>query len=434
MASTTKTALFWHRRDLRVHDNAGLYKALQSGCEVLPVFIFDTNILDKLPANDARVAFIHAELRNVKTIYEKAGSSLVVKYGEPEAIWQELITHYSPIAVYTNRDYEPYAKERDARMKALFDEHGIDFIGSKDHVIFEKCEVTKDDGKPYTVFTPYMKKWKSTLTPETLAKRPSEQHLDRLLKHPSTLIPTLTDMGFEGTSIEFPPKEVSDDVLLNYGERRDLPAIKGTSRLSVHLRFGTVSIRELVQRAQATNEKWLNELIWRDFYQMILHHFPHSASAAFKPAYDKIPWRSAPDDFARWCEGTTGYPIVDAGMRELNATGFMHNRVRMVVASFLTKHLLIDWRLGERYFAEKLLDFDLASNVGGWQWAAGSGCDAAPYFRVFNPTSQQEKFDPDMKYIRKWVPELNTPSYPKPMVDHALARKRAIDTYKAALG
>ena len=434
MASTTKTAFFWHRRDLRVHDNAGLFKALQSGCAVLPVFIFDTNILDKLPSNDARVAFIHAELQNVKAIYEKAGSTLVVKYGKPETVWPELITTYSPSAVYTNRDYEPYARERDARMKAIFDEHGIDFIGSKDHVVFEKSEVTKDDGKPYTVFTPYMKKWKSTLIPEAVAKRPSEEHLDRLLKHSSTAIPTLDAMGFAGTSIEFPPKEVSDDTLVNYGERRDLPAIKGTSRLSVHLRFGTVSIRELVQRAQATNEKWLNELIWRDFYQMILYHFPHSADAAFKPAYDQIPWRSSPNVFQRWCDGQTGYPIVDAGMRELNTTGFMHNRGRMVVASFLTKHLLIDWRLGERYFAEKLLDFDLASNVGGWQWAAGSGCDAAPYFRVFNPTAQQEKFDPDMKYIRKWVPELNTAAYPKPMVDHAMARKRAIDTYKAALG
>lgn len=409
-------------------------KALQGAHPVLPVFIFDRNILDELPAKDARVEFIHRELQRIKNEYEKAGSTLIVRYGKPEMVWKDLITKYPTAAVYTNRDYEPYAKERDGQMKPLFDEHGIEFIGSKDHVVFEKSEVTKDDGKPYTVFTPYMKKWKSTLSADAIAPRPSESLLGQLFRHEATPMPPLEDMGFEATSIHFPPKEVSDELLLLYGERRDLPAIQGTSRLSVHLRFGTVSIRQLVQRALKTNEKWLNELIWRDFYQMILYHFPHSATSAFKPAYDRIPWRNAPDDFERWCNGQTGYPIVDAGMRELNTTGFMHNRVRMVVASFLTKHLLIDWRLGERYFAEKLLDFDLASNVGGWQWAAGSGCDAAPYFRVFNPTAQQEKFDPDLKYIRKWVPELNTSAYPKPMVDHAMARKRAIDTYKAALG
>ncbi len=434
MTASTNIALFWHRRDLRVHDNAGLLKALQSGHRVLPVFIFDTNILDKLQPNDARVVFIYRELEKVKTLYEQAGSTLLVKYGNPADIWRELVAEYSPAAVFTNRDYEPYARERDTELRSFFETKGIAFIGTKDHVVFEKAEVTKDDGKPYTVFTPYMKKWKTALTQTTIAHRPSEQFLSELYPHNSVPLPSLSQMGFTGTDIEFPPNEVSDELLMNYGERRDLPAIKGTSRMSVHLRFGTVSIRSLVQRALNTNEKWLNELIWRDFYQMILYHFPHSTEKAFRPAYDQIPWRSAPEEFERWCKGQTGYPIVDAGMRELNATGFMHNRVRMVVASFLTKHLLIDWRLGERYFAEKLLDFDLASNVGGWQWAAGSGCDAAPYFRVFNPTAQQEKFDPDMVYIRKWVPELNTPSYPKPMVDHAFARKRAIDTYKAALG
>lgn len=425
--------VFWHRRDLRTNDNSGLTKALQSGKPVLPLFIFDRNILDQLPEKDARVEFIHNELARVKAIYEKAGSSLLVKYDTPEGAWNDLLANYNIQEVYTNRDYEPYAKERDQAVFKLLEQQDIPFKGAKDHVIFEKNEVVKNDGSPYTVFTPYMKKWKATLSVTSFDSHGSENLLDRLYKCEPLPFPTLESMGFAPTGTAYPEKTVDTDILRQYAERRDIPAVRGTSRLSVHLRFGTVSIRALARKGQAHAEKWLNELIWRDFYQMILHHFPHSATDPFKPQYDQIPWRSAPEDFQKWCEGQTGYPIVDAGMRELNATGFMHNRVRMVTASFLTKHLLIDWRLGERYFAEKLLDFDLASNSGGWQWAAGSGCDAAPYFRVFNPTSQQEKFDPNFAYIKKWVPEYGTKAYPDPMVDHKFARNRAIETYKAAL-
>ncbi len=428
-----KVTLFWHRRDLRIADNAGLFKALQSSSRVLPLFIFDTTILDQLPRNDARVSFIHQELQRVKRVYETHGSTLIVKHGKPLEVWANLLRSYAIEAVYTNRDYEPYALSRDQSVFELLKTHGIPFKGSKDHVIFEKSEVTKDDGKPYTVFTPYMKKWRLTLPADAFDAYESEHLLNRLFPCAPSDMPTLNDLGFEAVDIDYPAAEIKEPVLEHYAERRDLPAVAGTTRLSIHLRFGTISIRAAARAGAKISEKWLNELIWRDFYQMILHHFPHSVNAAFKPMYDLIPWRTSETDFIKWCEGKTGYPLVDAGMRELNATGFMHNRVRMVTASFLTKHLLLDWRLGERYFAEKLLDFELASNVGGWQWAAGSGCDAAPYFRVFNPAAQQAKFDPNFVYIKRWVPEYGSVSYPAPMVDHAMARKRAIDTYKAAL-
>lgn len=427
-------ALFWHRRDLRIEDNRGLYKALTGGCAVVPVFIFDTQILDKLSnKRDARVLFIHRELQKLKEAYRKHGSDLKVFYGAPLEVWKTLVDRYSPQAVYTNRDYEPYARQRDQELHAFFQERGIDFKGSKDHVIFEKSEVEKLDGGPYTVFTPYSKRWKLLLEPSMLEEAPSTSELDKLYPCEYESLISLEEMGFEDFDFSFPDRGFDREIIEQYADRRDLPAVQGTSRLSVHLRFGTVSIRAAARKALKLSETWLNELIWRDFYQAILFHFPHSADSAFKPAYDRIPWREATDDFERWCKGKTGYPLVDAGMRELNATGFMHNRVRMVTASFLTKHLLIDWRLGEAYFAEKLLDYELASNVGGWQWAAGSGCDAAPYFRVFNPTAQQEKFDPDFKYIRKWVPEYGTKDYPSPMVEHKSARIRAIETYKAAL-
>lgn len=433
---SSPVTFFWHRRDLRTNDNAGLLKALKAEHSVLPVFIFDATILDKLEdRRDRRVQFIHQELQRLKKEYQAHGSDLLVYYGEPLVIWKALLNQFNIAEVYTNRDYEPYARERDEAVLALFDSAGILFKGGKDHVIFEKNEVVKADGTPYTVFTPYMKRWKEHLANhQGLESHPSELHFQNLQSSEPREIPSLTSMGFESVDFEFPERDPNIDVICKYDTQRDIPAVRGTSRLSLHLRFGTVSIRALARIAQKNNEKWLNELIWRDFYQMILYHFPHSATQAFRAKYDNVPWRNSTDDFERWCAGTTGYPIVDAGMRELNATGFMHNRVRMVTASFLTKHLLLDWRLGERYFAAKLLDFDLASNVGGWQWAAGSGCDAAPYFRVFNPTAQQEKFDPQARYIKKWVPEYGTPSYPAPMVEHAFARKRAIDTYKEALG
>ena len=433
-------AIHWFRRDLRLDDNSALHAALDSGLPVLPAFIFDANILDKLGnRHDRRVTFLHGEIERLKAECERAGGSMLTGFGTPLDVWKRWVAQLAAEglrveAVFVNRDYEPYAKERDAAVLAYFQDQNIAFHGRKDSVILEKDEVMKDDGKPYTVFTPYSKKWHKVLKERDLAERPSRAMLGRLLSHAAPPPPTLAEMGFsQEPGLEFPGREVDASVLAGYAERRDLPAVPGTSRLSLHLRFGTVGIRQAARAGFAESEKWLTELIWRDFYQMIIHHFPHSVHQAFKPQYDRVPWRDDPEAFAAWQAGRTGYPLVDAGMRELLATGFMHNRVRMVVASFLCKHLLLDWRLGERHFAEQLLDFDLASNVGGWQWAAGSGCDAAPYFRVFNPSSQLTKFDPDLRYVRRWVPEYGTPSYPSPIVEHKFARQRALDTYKAAL-
>ncbi len=426
--------IFWFRRDLRLHDNAGLYHALKGNKPVVPVFIFDTNILNELEdRKDRRVEFIHLALQEMQQELIRLGFTLDVRYGEPSAIYQQLANEYKIEAVYSNHDYEPYAKERDAAIQAFLKQEGISFITFKDQVIFEKEEVLKDDGKPYTVFTPYSRRWKATLKPFHLKSYPTEKYFSNFFKQPARQIISLAKMGFEDTGISFPPKSWKAEIIKRYKEQRDIPAIAGTSRLSVHLRFGTISIRELAREAGALNESFLNELIWRDFYHMILWHFPRVVGQAFKPEYDRIKWRNNPKEFEAWCKGQTGYPIVDAGMRELNETGFMHNRVRMIVASFLTKHLLIDWRWGEAYFAKKLLDFDLAANNGGWQWAAGSGCDAAPYFRVFNPYLQTQKFDPDLKYIRKWVPEFEELTYPRPIVEHEVARKRCLETYAVAL-
>ncbi|MCK6617484.1 MAG: DNA photolyase family protein [Cyclobacteriaceae bacterium] len=422
--------LFWFRRDLRLQDNAGLYHALKDNNNVLPIFIFDTEILDKLEdENDARVEFIHQSLEHLKKELENLGGSLAVFHGNPVKIFNDL----NPKAVYTNHDYEPYGNQRDGAVKKILEEKGARFSSYKDIVIFEKDEIVKDDGSPYTVYTPYSKKWKGALNNFYSKSYPVEKYTGNLLKIKPLPLPELSAIGFKKSGIVFPERKIKQAVIEKYHLQRDIPGIEGTSRLSVHLRFGTVSIRKLVQVALKKNEKWLNELIWRDFYHMILWHFPHVVTQAFKPIYDQIEWRNDPEDFKAWCEGKTGYPIVDAGMRELNATGYMHNRVRMIVASFLTKHLLIDWRWGEAYFAKKLLDFDLAANNGGWQWAAGSGCDAAPYFRVFNPYIQTEKFDPDRTYIKRWVPEVDTPAYPKPIVDHNLARERVLAAYKIAL-
>lgn len=424
------TTIFWLRRDLRLTDNAGLYHALKENKQVLPVFIFDTVILDKLEdKNDRRVDFIHQSLKQIQHDLEARGSSLLVLHGDPISIYSELdIT-----AVYTNHDYESYAKQRDERIWQILTKRNIPFKTFKDQVIFEKEEVLKEDGTPYTVFTPYSKKWKAKLNAFYMKSYPVEKYANHFLPTKPFYFPSLEDIGFQKTDAQFPERLIKLSVIEKYKEQRDFPAIAGTTRLSVHLRFGTVSIRKLVQVAVKKNETWLNELIWREFYTMILWHFPHVETKAFKPAYDTIQWRNNEEDFKRWCDGKTGYPIVDAGMRELNHTGHMHNRVRMIVASFLTKHLLIDWRWGEAYFAQKLLDFDLASNNGGWQWAAGSGCDAAPYFRVFNPYLQTDKFDAKHQYIQRWVPEVNTPLYPKPIVDHAVARNRVLKAYKDAL-
>ena len=426
--------IFWFRRDLRLHDNAGLYHALKDGNPVLPIFIFDRNILEELEdKNDRRVEFIHLAVQDIQQQLVKMGSSLDVRYGTPVEVYNELLSEFNVKKVFANHDYEPYAKQRDAAIEKLVKGHGATFHTFKDQVILEKDEVLKDDGKPYTVFTPYSRKWKAVLTDFHLKPYSSKKYFENFYKQREQKLIPLEQMGFAATGQSFPGKEWLGQIIRNYKEQRDIPSIQGTSRLSVHLRFGTISIRTLAAEAGALNETFLNELIWRDFYHMILWHFPKVVGHAFKPEYDKIRWRNNEKEFKAWCDGKTGYPIVDAGMRELNATGFMHNRVRMIVASFLTKHLLIDWRWGEAYFAKKLLDFDLAANNGGWQWAAGSGCDAAPYFRVFNPYLQTKKFDPELKYVRKWVPEFEELTYPQPIVEHEVARKRCLETYAAAL-
>ncbi len=427
--------LYWHRRDLRIDDNAALYKALKTGSNVLPVFIFDNNILDDLPKDDQRVLFIHQTIEQLKSQYQSYGSDLQVYYGNPIELIPQIAFKNKVSTVYVNRDYEPYALKRDKQVYDLLKLKGIEFLGAKDHVVFEKNEILKADGKPYTVYTPYSKKWKALLNPFYLKTYPAEKYAHNLIQvnNKTTLI-SLKEMGFESEQkVKFPSPKVNESVINKYDVTRDIPSVLGTSRLSLHLRFGTISIRKLATIAKDTNEKYLNELIWRDFYQMIIFHFPHSVDKAFKPVYDNVIWENDKHLFSLWCEGKTGYPIVDAGMRELNQTGFMHNRVRMITASFLVKHLLVDWRWGEAYFAEKLLDFELASNVGGWQWAASSGCDAAPYFRVFNPTLQQEKFDKDFRYIKKWIPEFGSKDYPKPIVEHKFARERVIQRYKEAL-
>jgi deoxyribodipyrimidine photo-lyase len=434
----SRVNFFWFRRDLRPEDNAGLYAALKDKNPVVPIFIFDKNILDELIEDgedtiDRRVEFIHLALQQLQQQLLKKGSTLDVRYGFPEQIFTQLLQDYQVEKVFTNHDYEPYAKQRDTTIAKLLKENDASLHTFKDQVIFEKAEVVKDDGKPYTIFTPYSRRWKALINEFYLRSYPIKKYLSNFYKQTEKRIPSLESMDFKSAGQNFPAKNWKEDIMLNYKEQRDIPSIRGTSRLSVHLRFGTISIRELAREAGSLNETFLNELIWRDFYHMILWHFPHVVGHAFKPEYDKIQWRNNEKEFDAWCNGQTGYPIVDAGMRELNETGFMHNRVRMIVASFLTKHLLIDWRWGEAYFAKKLLDFDLAANNGGWQWAAGSGCDAAPYFRVFNPYLQTQRFDPELKYIRKWVPEFEEFTYPRPIIEHDVARKRCLEVYGMAL-
>lgn len=429
------SALFWHRRDLRMEDNAGLLKALQNSKDVTPVFIFDSTILDKLPLNDARITFIWNEIVAIKKAYNTLGSDLIVLHGDPIIEIPRLAGKHNVSAVYTNRDYEPYALKRDETIYKSLKLNDIAFIGSKDHVVFEKNEVLKPDGLPYTVFTPYSRRWKAFFNENYISSYPSEKYLSTLNKVAvAEKLISLEQLGFKKNNSTFPSRQVDLNKVSNYQEKRNFPSANGTTMMSVHLRFGTISIRSLVNQCIKKSETYLNELIWRDFYQMIIFHFPHSAKDAFRKQYDLIDWEKDMGNYESWCTGKTGYPIVDAGMRELNSTGFMHNRVRMVVASFLTKHLLLDWRLGADYFAEKLLDFELASNTGGWQWAAGCGCDAAPYFRVFNPTTQQQKFDKDLSYIRKWIPEFDTDEYPQPIVEHKFARERALHRYKKGLG
>ncbi len=427
--------IFWFRRDLRLTDNAGLYHALKDNDLVIPIFIFDKNILDKLSdKTDRRVAFIHAAVEELQAALVKMGSTLEVFYSTPAEVFKMLFERYSIKKVFTNHDYEPYAKERDTAIASYLSPKEVSLHTYKDQVIFEKDEVIKDDGKPYTVFTPYSRKWKAVLQDYHLKPYPTEKYFNNFYRQTPQPIPSLPEMRFINMDKPYPAKELNDQLINKYQQQRNFPAIAGTSKLGVHLRFGTVSIRQLAQQSIGLSETFLNELIWRDFYQAILWHFPEVGKGrAFKPQYDNIEWRRDEGEFEKWYTGQTGYPIVDAGIRELNETGFMHNRVRMITASFLCKHLLLDWRLGEAYFAEKLLDFDLAANNGGWQWAAGSGCDAAPYFRIFNPYLQTKKFDPELKYINKWVPELNELNYPNPIVEHEFARKRCLEVYKKGL-
>lgn len=426
--------IFWFRRDLRIDDNRGFFNALTQHGNVLPLFIFDTDIIDKLPGkSDRRIAFIYEQLEILNQAFAKKGSTLLIKVGKPAAVFAELLQKFVIGAVIANGDYEPYAIARDMEVKDLLSQNNVSFHLFKDQVIFEKAEVVKDDGNPYTVFTPYSRKWLSRLNPQQLKAYPSELYLDNLYQKTPGEKFDLAETGFNYQPAGIPVPSIDSNLISNYDQTRDIPALDGTTRLGVHLRFGTLSIRRLAAAAQQLNPTFLNELIWREFYMMILWHFPRVVDQSFKPQYDNIRWINNENHFEAWCQGRTGYPIVDAGMRQLLQTGYMHNRVRMITASFLTKHLLTDWRWGERWFADKLLDYELASNKGGWQWAAGTGCDAAPYFRVFNPWLQTEKFDPQHKYIRQWVPEIDSSSYPQPIVDHKPARQRALDAYKKGL-
>ena len=428
-----KISVCWLRRDLRLFDNSALYHALKSEFPVVLIFIFDKHILGKLSdKTDKRVQFIHQRLQEINAEAQQNGSSLLVYHEVPKMAFSKIISEYDVQGLYTNHDYEPYAIERDQEIAGLLEEQGIPFETFKDQVIFERSEIMKPDGSPYTVFTPYSKRWKERLYKESVPVFPSEDLLDNLLKMPPKKVPSLADIGFEATEFKVPKLDFSEALLKNYHNTRNLPFMEGTSYAGIHLRFGTVSVRQLVKMGLKHNEQWLNELIWREFFMMILFHFPHVEHHNFRRKYDRIPWRNNEREFELWCKGETGYPMVDAGMRQLNETGWMHNRVRMVVAGFLTKHLLIDWRWGEAYFSEKLLDYELASNNGNWQWAAGTGCDSAPYFRIFNPSTQLKKFDPKLEYVKTWIPDFR-PDYLPPIVEHPFARARALETYKEAL-
>lgn len=427
-----KVNLFWFRRDLRLEDNVGLSHALKSDFPVIPIFIFDKNILDLLEdKSDRRVDFIHQALQYLNLELRKYKTYLKTFYGDPLAIFQELEKEFEIQQIYGNRDYEPYAIKRDKSIYEYFKHKNIEFKAFKDQVVFDKKDILKKDETPYTVYSYYAKKWKEKLKNQDL--KPVELHFNQFKNIDFEEIMRLEEIGFNITEIQYKPPILDADIINYYDKYRDFPAMEQTTQLGIHLRFGTISIRKCVAFAQENNEVWLSELIWREFFMQILFHFPHVANRAFKSKYDNIPWRNNIDEFDKWCKGMTGYPIVDAGMRQLNQTGFMHNRVRMIVASFLCKHLLIDWRWGEAYFAQKLDDYDLSANNGNWQWAAGTGCDAAPYFRVFNPYIQTERFDKNHDYIKKWVPEFGSQDYPAPLVEHKFARERAISTYKNTL-
>ena len=429
-----KVTLFWFRRDLRIEDNCGLYHALKGENKVIPIFIFDTEILKKLPKHDARVEMILLALGTIDVAMKRNRCKIGKYHGKPEAIFSKLIHKWNVEKVICNRDYEPYATDRDENIRKLLASEGINLETYKDQVIFEKNEVVKKDCTPYKVYTPFSRKWLEKYQEKPLIFYPSELHLDKLAPIENLPDPSLIDLGFKTSSITQPQYLFNDKLIDDYEATRNFPSLNNTSRLGAHLRFGTVSIRKLVNQASLRlNNTFLKELIWREFFMQILWHFPHTQQQSFKSKYDRIIWRNNPNEFEKWCKGETGYPLVDAGMRELNETGFMHNRVRMLVGSFLCKHLLIDWRWGEAYFAEKLFDYEMSSNVGNWVWVAGCGVDAAPYFRIFNPSEQVKKFDKDLKYIKKWVINFQELNYPLPIVDHKFARERCLKVYKEAL-
>ena len=428
-----KISIFWFRRDLRLKDNHGLYQALESGKKVLPIFIFDEDILDLLEnKSDKRVDFIVQALQTLNSFLKSKNKGIKIFKGKPLEIYKKLTENYEIEAVYSNEDYEPYAIKRDQEIADFLASKNINFHQFKDQVIFHKDEIVKADKKPYTVYTPYSKLWLNEFQKVDLQGFPSEKKLDNLLDIPFEEL-KIEDIGFQKTNLAFEIPEADLHIIKTYEETRNFPAVKGTTQLGVHLRFGTISVRKLAKIAKENNLTFLKELIWREFFMQILYHFPKVVNHSFKSKYDAIPWENNPEFLEKWKAGKTGFPIVDAGMRELNATGFMHNRVRMITASFLIKHLLTDWRIGEAYFAEKLMDYDLSANNGNWQWCASSGCDAAPYFRIFNPDEQQKKFDPDFKYIKKWIPEFGTKYYPKPIVEHKKAREKVLKVYKEAL-
>lgn len=428
----SKVSVFWFRRDLRLEDNVGLYKALSSDYPVLPVFIFDENILGKLEdKKDRRVDYIHQALSNINNQLQSSNARLNTFFGNPMAVFEMLSEKYAVQAVFCNRDYEPEAIQRDTEIYRFFKDKNIPFRAFKDQVIFDQNDALKSDGTPYTVYTPYSKKWKALLVDEDY--KPYYANHANFFRQEFAEILSLNELGFVKTDITFEAPELDAAIINEYDKFRDFPAIQRTTQLGIALRFGTISIRKCVDFALSHNQTWLNELIWREFFMQILYHFPKVVHQSFKTKYDNIKWRNDEHEFAQWCEGKTGYPIVDAGMRQLNATGYMHNRVRMIVASFLCKHLLIDWRWGEAYFAQKLNDYDLSANNGNWQWASGSGCDSAPYFRVFNPTIQTEKFDKNLAYIKKWIPEFESKNYTEPIVEHGFARNRALKIYGEAL-
>ncbi len=433
MGTNRKINIFWFRRDLRLDDNHALYRALNSGYKVVFLFIFDTNITRTLPADDHRLSFIYNQLRELHHKLKKDGGCMLIRQGVPLDVFSKLSREYEINAVYCNTDHEQYGIDRDKGIASFMAENGVGFHSYSDHLIMKRDEVLKDDKTPYVVFTPFSKRWKSLFQSRHIKPWPSGKFITNCHTGKCTGFPSLEELGLEPSSISAPPVRIEGSVIENYDKSRDIPSADATTRLGLHLRFGTISIRKLVEKAVRLNEVFLNELIWREFYAIIMWHYPYVAQRSFKPEYDRINWVNDEGHFRRWCEGRTGYPMVDAGMRQLNETGYMHNRLRMITASFLTKHLLTDWRWGEAYFAGKLFDYELSSNNGGWQWSAGSGCDAAPYFRIFNPLTQQKKFDPQEKYIRKWIKEYGTSGYPEPVVIHREARERCLGAYKTAL-